>query len=76
MNIMKESERDPTALVAVSWDKMDQAKNRVPAFTGRVPKDVDADILESALELHLVGVIVHGSPDDRFFYPAEQLDLL
>ena len=71
---MRQEARRPGAdVMTLIIDKMDQAKNRVPAFTARVPKDVDSDILDSALDMHIVGVLVHGTPDDRFMYLAEQL---
>mmetsp|Transcript_12125 Transcript_12125/g.31819 ORF Transcript_12125/g.31819 Transcript_12125/m.31819 type:complete len:706 (+) Transcript_12125:1194-3311(+) len=53
-------------------DKMDSAKNTVPYFT-RPPKygGVDDDI-KNAFTSHIVGVIVHGRPDKRYFFAASQ----
>ena len=50
-------------------DKMDGAKNVVPTFA-RLPKDLDADMYKSLLTLHIVGVIIHGRPDQRYMFAA------
>lgn len=47
-------------------DKMDSAKNVVPGWTARTPKDVGEDTLKNLLTLHIVGVIIHGTPDKRY----------
>jgi hypothetical protein len=51
-------------------DKMDSAKNRIPFFA-RAPKDVDGD-MQNAFLVHIVGVIIHGRPDSRYFFAASQ----
>ena len=49
---------------------MDSNKNIVPCFSGRLPKDLTPDIADHLLCMHVVGVIIHGSPDRRYFFLA------
>ena len=68
----------PTTSIASSADfpcsilnlQMDSNKNYVPCFSGRLPKDITPDIADNLLCMHVVGVIVHGNPDRRYFYLA------
>lgn len=43
------------------------AKNVVPSFTTRSPKDYDA---KEFMPLHIVGVLIHGLPDKKYFFAA------
>ena len=51
--------------------QMDQAKNLVPCFTNRWPKDAERYI-KHVLTLHVCGVLIHGEPDQRYLFPASQ----
>lgn len=51
-------------------DKMDSNKNIIPCFSTRLPKDITGDIAEHLLVMHVVGVIIHGNPDKRYFFLA------
>lgn len=46
--------------------------SQVPTFTTRFPKDIDSDTQKALLTLHIVGVIIHGKPDKRYFFAAGQ----
>jgi len=65
----REMARSPVALkITLIIDKMDQAKNNVPCFSTRLPKDLPAKVLDHLLPMHIVGVIIHGQPDRRYFF--------
>ena len=50
--------------------QMDSNKNIVPCFTGRLPKDMTPNVADHLLVMHVVGVIIHGNPDKRYFFLA------
>ena len=51
-------------------DKMDSAKNTVPHMA-RFPKNIDEKIRKNLPVFHIVGVIIHGTPDRRYFFAGE-----
>merc|ERR1719223_844653 len=55
--------------ITLICDKMDGSKNYIPTFR-RFPKDIDEKIKKNRLKLHIVGVIIHGKPDRRYFFAA------
>ena len=67
----REEARKTNAVLTMIIDKMDQAKNLVPCFTRRWPKDAEA-WAQKCLTLHVAGVIIHGTPDKRYLFPASQ----
>ena len=67
----REEARKTGAVYTMIIDKMDQAKNLVPCFTRRWPKDAEP-WAQKCLTLHVAGVLIHGRPDKRYLFPASQ----
>lgn len=67
----REEARKTNTVLTLIIDKMDQAKNLVPCFTRRWPKDAEKYAVR-CLTLHVAGVLIHGEPDKRYLFPASQ----
>ena len=57
-NLFADSTRDPTDMVVVPWDKMDQAKSIVPRF--RALSNTHFQKIGSRLVVSLIGCIAPG----------------
>ena len=65
-NIVRQSEVDPTDLLCVSWDKMDQAKTIVP----RVAELANTQFMKGGARLvvSLIGVLILALHSRPIFY--------